>query len=156
MPQKKEINILGDSPSLSPTISHQRATTFSAKNIKDPLKYKTELCTKFMTKGKCRYKKFCQYAHGREELKPKAVGTSYKTKDCDNFFNKGMCSYGSRCLFRHQPLENCLMSRPAWGLFVINRKLEKELETMEDETSNSLQQTLEPKCSRFINLFRKN
>ena len=39
--------------------------------VRDPMKYKTQLCTNFMTRGKCAYNKKCQFAHGEEELNPK-------------------------------------------------------------------------------------
>ena len=30
--------------------------------------YKTQLCRSFMSTGKCKYGRVCQYAHGRKEL----------------------------------------------------------------------------------------
>lgn len=68
---------------------------------KDNSKYKTELCHKFMTKGKCRYKNFCQYAHGNQELIPKSVKPTFRTRLCDKYHKNLTCAYGSRCQFKH-------------------------------------------------------
>ena len=61
-------------------------------------KYKTELCKKFQSTGKCGYK--CRFAHGKEELVSKLQGVNYKKKPCKTFNEKGYCPYGSRCSFR--------------------------------------------------------
>lgn len=64
-------------------------------------KYKTELCKKFMSTGKCPYGYKCRFAHGKEELISKHLGNNYKKKPCKSFYNKGYCPYGSRCSFKH-------------------------------------------------------
>ena len=64
-------------------------------------KYKTELCTKFQSTGKCPYGYKCRFAHGKEELLSKSQGVNYKKKPCKTFNEKGYCPYGSRCSFRH-------------------------------------------------------
>ena len=70
------------------------------ENKFDP-KYKTELCKKFQSTGKCPYGYKCRFAHGKEELLTKTQGTNYKKKPCKTFNEKGYCPYGSRCNFRH-------------------------------------------------------
>lgn len=70
------------------------------ENKFDP-KYKTELCKKFQSTGKCPYGPKCRFAHGKEELISKAQGANYKKKKCKSFNEKGYCPYGSRCNFRH-------------------------------------------------------
>ena len=42
----------------------------------------------------------CSFAHGEEELKPKAFH-NYKTVKCRHFHEKGFCQYGPRCQFLH-------------------------------------------------------
>jgi hypothetical protein len=79
---------------------------FSLKNIieeesKIDTKYKTELCKKFQSTGKCPYGYKCRFAHGKEELISKLQGVNYKKKPCKTFNEKGYCPYGSRCSFRH-------------------------------------------------------
>ena len=37
--------------------------------IKDPVRYKTQVCQNFASRGKCPYNKKCQFAHGVEELR---------------------------------------------------------------------------------------
>ena len=70
------------------------------ENKFDP-KYKTELCKKFQSTGKCPYGHKCRFAHGKEELISKSQGINYKKKSCKTFYEKGYCPYGSRCNFRH-------------------------------------------------------
>lgn len=70
----------------------------------DP-KYKTELCKKFQTTGKCPYGHKCRFAHGKEELISKNCGTNYKKKFCKGFAQKGFCPYGTRCSFIHNEKE---------------------------------------------------
>ena len=70
------------------------------ENKFDP-KYKTELCKKFQSTGKCPYGHKCRFAHGKEELISKTQGANYKKKLCKSFEEKGYCPYGSRCNFRH-------------------------------------------------------
>lgn len=41
--------------------------------IKDPVRYKTQMCQNFTTRGKCPYNKKCQFAHGAEELRSRSV-----------------------------------------------------------------------------------
>ena len=70
------------------------------ENKFDP-KYKTELCKKFQSTGKCPYGHKCRFAHGKKELLSKAQGINYKKKPCKTFYEKGYCPYGSRCNFQH-------------------------------------------------------
>lgn len=70
------------------------------ENKFDP-KYKTELCKKFQSTGKCPYGHKCRFAHGKEELLSKTQGANYKKKPCKTFYEKGYCPYGSRCNFQH-------------------------------------------------------
>ena len=70
------------------------------ENKFDP-KYKTELCKKFQSTGKCPYGHKCRFAHGKEELLSKNQGVNYKKKPCKTFYEKGYCPYGSRCNFQH-------------------------------------------------------
>jgi hypothetical protein len=63
--------------------------------------YKTELCRSFEETGSCRYGTKCQFAHGREELRPVLRHPKYKTEVCKTFHTIGTCPYGKRCRFIH-------------------------------------------------------
>ena len=63
--------------------------------------YKTELCRSFEETGSCRYGAKCQFAHGREELRPVLRHPKYKTEVCKTFHTIGTCPYGKRCRFIH-------------------------------------------------------
>jgi len=70
------------------------------ENKVDP-KYKTEICKKFQSFGKCPYGDKCRFAHGEQELIMKPKGKNYKKIPCKSFFEKGYYPYGSRCHFQH-------------------------------------------------------
>ena len=57
------------------------------ENKFDP-KYKTELCKKYQSTGKCPYGHKCRFAHGKEELLSKTQGVNYKKKQCKTFYEK--------------------------------------------------------------------
>jgi hypothetical protein len=63
--------------------------------------YKTELCRSFEETGTCRYGAKCQFAHGKDELRPVLRHPKYKTEICRTFHNSGSCPYGKRCRFIH-------------------------------------------------------
>ena len=63
--------------------------------------YKTELCRSFEETGTCRYGTKCQFAHGKDELRPVLRHPKYKTEICRTFHNSGTCPYGKRCRFIH-------------------------------------------------------
>jgi hypothetical protein len=63
--------------------------------------YKTELCRSFEETGTCRYGVKCQFAHGKDELRPVLRHPKYKTEICRTFHNSGSCPYGKRCRFIH-------------------------------------------------------
>ena len=63
--------------------------------------YKTELCRSWEETGHCRYGHKCQFAHGRDELRPVLRHPKYKTEVCRTFAHGGECPYGTRCRFIH-------------------------------------------------------
>jgi hypothetical protein len=64
-------------------------------------RYKTELCKSFTETGICRYGAKCQFAHGKEEIRPILRHPKYKTEICKTFHTTGTCPYGIRCRFIH-------------------------------------------------------
>jgi len=76
-----------------------------AATIEDELahqnRYKTELCKSFTETGSCRYGAKCQFAHGKEEVRPILRHPKYKTEICKTFHTTGTCPYGIRCRFIH-------------------------------------------------------
>ena len=43
----------------------------------------------------------CQFAHGKDELRPVLRHPKYKTEICRTFHSTGTCPYGKRCRFIH-------------------------------------------------------
>lgn len=43
-------------------------------------RYKTELCKSYTETGNCRYGAKCQFAHGKEEIRPILRHPKYKTE----------------------------------------------------------------------------
>jgi len=73
--------------------------------------YKTELCRSFVETGACRYGFKCQFAHGKNELRPVLRHPKYKTEICKTFHSTGTCPYGIRCRFIHtKPTDQELLS----------------------------------------------
>ncbi|KYR02613.1 hypothetical protein DLAC_00060 [Tieghemostelium lacteum] len=71
------------------------------EEINGQSRYKTELCRSFAETGACRYGIKCQFAHGKDELRPVVRHPKYKTETCKTFHSTGSCPYGSRCRFIH-------------------------------------------------------
>jgi len=67
--------------------------------------YKTELCRSWVESAQCKYGNKCQFAHGRQELRPVIRHPKYKTEICKTFHTNGTCPYGKRCRFVHNPTE---------------------------------------------------
>lgn len=67
--------------------------------------YKTELCRTYEDTKTCRYGSKCQFAHGRDELRPVIRHPKYKTEVCKTFYTIGTCPYGKRCRFIHTTLK---------------------------------------------------
>lgn len=60
------------------------------KEVKEQVKYKTELCKNWIEKGKCSYSIRCRFAHGPQELiQNKEVQKLQKNAKCDTFHNQG-------------------------------------------------------------------
>ncbi|TGZ76507.1 hypothetical protein EX30DRAFT_297921, partial [Ascodesmis nigricans] len=60
--------------------------------------YKTELCKNHLEWGFCKYGKACQFAHGREEVRPVKRHEQWRSKTCTAWLHGG-CTYGSRCCY---------------------------------------------------------
>merc|ERR1712025_1350698 len=81
----------------------QKAT--AASNDSD--KFKTKLCTHFMTTGTCFYGAKCHFAHGKHELRRNEtseplVHPRHKTTMCQNELRYGVCKFGKGCNFIHK------------------------------------------------------
>ncbi|WOH14108.1 hypothetical protein DCAR_0933624 [Daucus carota subsp. sativus] len=65
--------------------------------------YKMEMCRTWEDFGSCRYGAKCQFAHGKEELRPIRFSNKSKLEAqiCKSY-TSGSCSYGSKCRFIHQ------------------------------------------------------
>lgn len=85
--------------------SSNSASDNEAKDSKQQVKYKTELCKNWIEKGKCSYSVRCKFAHGYHELvssvKVEEKQKPYKQVLCENFHKDNYCSYGTRCVYIH-------------------------------------------------------
>lgn len=105
-------------------------------------RYKTELCKSFTETGYCRYGAKCQFAHGKEEVRPILRHPKYKTEVslsntnccihmhknyidcprlnvqiCKTFHTTGTCPYGIRCRFIHtKSKEESILAIPQMAL----------------------------------------
>ena len=97
------------------------------QNLKGPQnpRYKTSLCKNFLTESGCQYGEKCQFAHGKDELRPvqnipqqsdvpqmknpftqlQKNMMNFKSVKCKNFEKEGQCKYGDRCTFAHGDAE---------------------------------------------------
>ena len=122
------------------------------------LKYKTELCRKFVEQNFCPYMAKCRFAHGKQDLQDKLIiGKNYKQKDCNSFYTNGVCPYGHRCLFRHderkfsdlnRPFYKYILERNYTNLYL--RNLNKSRKLSEDDFIN------ESASDKFLNLKESN
>jgi len=61
------------------------------------MKYKTEMCKNFDTRGFCKWGNNCCFAHGKHELRQKKhLNSKYKSKICKHYHKSGHCPYGLR------------------------------------------------------------
>lgn len=51
------------------SVSHKPVSSAARRLVKDPLRYKTIMCSNWSREGKCPYGFKCQFAHGKEELR---------------------------------------------------------------------------------------
>jgi len=65
-------------------------------------RYKTEMCRQYIEKIKCAYGDKCQFAHGKQDMRPVTRHPKYKTEPCRSFNSAGYCPYGQRCHFVHK------------------------------------------------------
>ena len=83
--------------------------------VKDPLRYKTQLCANFQRDGVCRYGRRCQFAHGAHELRERsqllAPIVPEDQKICQPFAATGFCRFGDKCKFPHV-LGSCVLAAP--------------------------------------------
>lgn len=104
---KKASNIPASSLEDIPLNGFPSAEAFNEEDTAQNL-YKTELCRSFEETGTCRYGMKCQFAHGRNELRPVNRHPKYKTEVCKTFHTIGTCPYGKRCRFIHSELPNVI------------------------------------------------
>ncbi|XP_057465521.1 uncharacterized protein LOC130755182 [Actinidia eriantha] len=74
--------------------------------------YKTEICRSWEDSSHCRYGSKCQFAHGKEEVRPSRFPTKNKSEaqTCKSYSSSGTCSYGSKCRFAHHQVTTSAIS----------------------------------------------
>jgi len=89
-------------------------------------KFKTQMCKHYTESGVCPLQHYCQFAHGKEELRdpadplPNGVGktilgavhSNYKTQPCKNWMKTGECKFGEDCSFFHNESEKRTLLDP--------------------------------------------
>jgi len=86
-------------------LQHQHHAVRSPNSLSDHV-YKTELCTVFIKDGSCRYGVRCHFAHGLQELRPRATSKAAKPSGkCQQWSAARTCKYGDACRFQHHPTE---------------------------------------------------
>lgn len=120
----------GSNPSGSGGGSGGRKSPLDAK-ANNSLKFKTTLCTKFVSHGVCNYGPTCKFAHGVQELRKAAEmahlansqghhhqqggsagpNVNYKTMLCKKYTSGMYCPFGEECQYAHGMAE--LRSKPA-------------------------------------------
>ncbi|KAH7575631.1 hypothetical protein ACOSP7_004585 [Xanthoceras sorbifolium] len=99
----------------SPPYSNRSGTPLSAVDGEDVLVmdgilvssnnsgfYKTEICRSWEDFGKCRFGAKCQFAHGKEEVRPTRFSVMKNKSEICKSYITGSCLYGSKCHFVHQ------------------------------------------------------
>eukprot|EP01080_Neovahlkampfia_damariscottae_P008770 gene8770-718_t len=74
------------------------------ESLKESL-FKSQICRSWMATKSCKYGKFCQFAHGQEELRDKEIPENHRTILCREYESGIPCEYGSRCSFIHRNFE---------------------------------------------------
>ncbi|XP_057976288.1 uncharacterized protein LOC131163656 [Malania oleifera] len=81
--------------------------------------YKTEICRPWEDFASCRYGSNCQFAHGKEELRPTRFPNKMSRLSemvCKSYTGTGSCTYGSKCRFvHHQPAASTAVTTAAAG-----------------------------------------
>ncbi|GLT96667.1 hypothetical protein SLE2022_142730 [Rubroshorea leprosula] len=65
--------------------------------------HKTEMCRAWEDFGHCRFSSKCQFAHGKEELRPNRfpIRNKSETQMCKSYASTGSCIYGPKCHLIH-------------------------------------------------------
>uniref|UniRef100_A0A7S0WVF6 C3H1-type domain-containing protein n=1 Tax=Chlamydomonas leiostraca TaxID=1034604 RepID=A0A7S0WVF6_9CHLO len=101
MGQTNQFNLMGGMASSPPASPGAGAGAMPGGPSKQHALYKTEMCRGWLATNTCRYGSKCQFAHGREELRPVPRHPRWRTEPCRAFALTGSCSYGARCRFIH-------------------------------------------------------
>ena len=65
------------------------------ESLKESL-FKSQICRSWMATKSCKYGKFCQFAHGHEELREKEIPENHRTILCREYEAGIPCEYGSK------------------------------------------------------------
>ena len=86
----------------------EKHTVPNVQKMSDEDKYKTTLCSNYMS-GRCRFGVGCNFAHGSRELVGCISGYPaekiWRSKPCREFA-KGSCRFGAKCQFHHGVVSN--------------------------------------------------
>ncbi|KAG5525969.1 hypothetical protein RHGRI_032308 [Rhododendron griersonianum] len=63
--------------------------------------YKREICRSWEDSSFCRHGSKCQFAHGKEEVRPSRFPSKTKSEICKSYSGSGSCSFGAKCRFSH-------------------------------------------------------
>ena len=86
------------------------------ENKFDP-KYKTELCKKFQSTGKCPYGYKCRFAHGKEELLSKSQGLNYKKNHVKHLMKEAIALMAPDAVL---DMMKEIFQKPLFHIFIFN------------------------------------
>ena len=133
--------LTADSTTSSPQPKSPVHSPLSSPDVKcknNSVKYKTVLCKNFETYGVCKYGQYCQYAHGKTDLRQKNyLPENYQSKLCHQFHKKGYCNYGKRCQFLHTHIAVNRKYRKSY-VKIIERNLERVNEMLKTSGNDNL------------------
>ncbi|KAL6964317.1 hypothetical protein U1Q18_035373 [Sarracenia purpurea var. burkii] len=108
--------------------------------------YKTEICRSWEDSSHCRYGSKCQFAHGKEEVRPSRFPNKNKTEPqtCKSYSSSGSCSYGAKCRFAHHqvtttasPTEPAVTAEPAKTQTILPIKADNSNNSSRSRSGNS-------------------
>ncbi|KAA8545575.1 hypothetical protein F0562_020359 [Nyssa sinensis] len=119
MPVKVEEDVLVMDGILVGSVPRARVTSASSDSggslSGSNILYRTEMCRPWEDSGSCRYGSKCQFAHGKEELRPSRFPNKNKSKaqTCKSFTSSESCTHGAKCLSVHHQVGTLIKSEQA-------------------------------------------
>ncbi|XP_077214286.1 uncharacterized protein LOC143849122 [Tasmannia lanceolata] len=143
---EEEVLVMDEIPVNTLNGNRTRSSSDSGSSSANSL-YKTEICRAWEDLGSCRYGSKCQFAHGKEELRPCVRLPKQKPEICVSFAMTGACIYGPKCRYvHHSPAATPTAPAPAPEPVAMESKMKPEemiaLSLADDATEARVKQLL--------------